>query len=674
MNTIMNSERERLLLWLPVGLAAGMLLYFSLRVEPSSYALFPLLGLPVLCRWTWRYGYGGLLICAVIAGVIAMGFVAAKLASDRHHMTLLKQELRFVTVRGTLQEIGDEAGGKWKLTLDKVEIEGLAPEQTPQRVRVSYRGDASHLLTGDRIELRAGLLPPSGPVMPGAFDFARYFYFKGIGGVGYAIPPLKPIAVADVSSFQVWQAQLRQQLSNRIRLQMPPVEGAITAALMMGDRAAIPEDVNQAMRNSNLSHILSISGLHMVIVCGLVFLVMRYCLLIPRYTRNLLYGKKIAAAFALLVGGAYLMISGMPPSAVRAYIMVAFLFGAVLLDRQVMPMRSLALAAVLMLLWWPPYVLDPGFQLSFLATAALIAWYEWIRARADRMAGPQDWWRRIALYAGGIMMSSLIAESVTMPLVLYHFNSVSFYGVLANLLVSPLVSFLIMPGIIAAFVLMPFGLEGWALLPVGYGVSAMVAIAQWVAAIPYAQSYVRAMPGWGVSLMILGMVWLMLWQRRVRLLGLAMVAVGALSWLSVRTPDMMISHDGKQVAGRIAGELVVLRGRAQSFIPSQWANLNGMEMLPYAAKDAPTWRCDERGCIWEKRVAISEHQSSLPDDCAQVQAVVAPYRMMPRDCKGVRRVDYDQLKRGGNHWAWVDGDVLRWGNTATLVGQRPWSR
>lgn len=670
-------ERERFLLWLPVGLAAGMLGYFSLHNEPPFYVFLPVMLVPLLL---WRAGRRWPMsrTVAIILSVIAIGMVAAKIGMVLRPVTMLSHELNFVKLHGRIIEIGDVEGGL-RLTLDRVVLEGVSPDETPERVRVKYRGDPQGLLTGDEVELRAGLLPPAGPVMEGAFDFARYFYCMGIGGVGYAIPPLKVVQHAGPNPpFSVWLGAVRQHLSERIRNQMPPVEGAITAALMMGDRAAIPDDVNQDMRNSGLTHILSISGLHMVIVCGLVFLVVRYALLLPRHTRHLRQGKKIAALAALLVGAAYLMISGLPPSAVRSYIMVAFVFGAVLLDREVVPMRSLALAATAMLLWWPAQLLDPGFQLSFMATAALIAWYEWIRSRADITPEAEQWPRRLMLYVGATLMTSVVAESVTLPLVIHHFNSVSLYGMLANLLISPVVTFLIMPFIILAFVLMPLSLEWVALLPVEYGVHAMVLVARWVSAIPYSQFYVRAQPGWGTALMVLGLLWIIIWQKRLRVWGVVAIIAGIFSVLTIHPADVLMSYDAKQIAARVDGYFVLLRGRPTSFIPQQWANLDGETELPVIAKTNPVWRCDTVGCVLtldKTRLAFSLHQASLKDDCVLSQGVIAPYKIERSFCRNPRQViDYDSLKAGGSHWLWLDHGRLELGNTRAIVGNRPWSR
>jgi competence protein ComEC len=666
-------ERERWVLWLPVVLMAGMLLYFSLPDEPNPTSLLPLAGLPFATQFTWRRNrlIGWLFIAACL---MAAGFFWAKIYTDAQAVIMLERETRIVPVQGRVIEVGDVEEGL-RLVLDEVVIDGVSEAQTPQRIRVTLRGSDTPLLTGERISLRAGLLTPAGPVMPGGFDFARYFFFRGIGAVGYAIPPVTKLREAETNTFSLKVTAWRQVLSERIRSQMSDPEGAVAAALMTGDRAAIPTDINDAMRDTNLSHILSISGMHMAIISGLVFISVRLLLIVIPFTRHLRHTKKIAAALALIVSACYLVISGFPVSAVRAFVMVALMLGAVLIDREVTPMRSLMIAALMIILYNPASPLDPGFQLSFIATAALIAWYERVRLAADHAAEAEHYIRRAAIYIGGILVTSLVAELPTTLFVIYHFNSLSIYGMIANLLVSPLVTFLIMPGIILAFLLMPFGLEYWPLLGVEWGISGMMAIAQYVSSIPYAQFFIPGFPGWSMVLIAFGTLWVILWRKRVRWYGLAMVAIGLSGWATHDFPDLLISKDGKQIAGRIDGELRMLQGRAESFIPQQWANGSGVELLPVQKKNTHDhWRCDTLGCVHRYRdmiIAMPKEHEAMAKDCVKAQIIIAPF-YIDEGCASATIIDRADLMQKGSHWLWLGNDI-RMQSTAELQGNRPWN-
>lgn len=671
-----HQERARWIVWLPVCLAAGALIYLSLPVEPPAYLITALGLAAVVAHRVWRRGYRVWPLAMALL-LILLGFGWMQLYTALNPVVMLEREQRISDVTGRIIALSDIAGG-YRITLDEVRVEGLAPENTPERVRLKLRGaSGEHLLTGQRVAMRAGLLPPTGPVMPGAFDFARYFYFQRIGAVGYALPPVEVIQPAqNHTDFWVVLTRIREAISNRVRAQMSEAEGAVAAALMTGDRAAIPEHVSDAMRDTNLSHILAISGMHMALITGILFFLLRWGLMALPITRYVASPKKLAAMVCLVAGFAYLLLAGLPVSASRAYIMVALVFGAILLDRQVMPMRSLALAALLLLLVNPSYAMQPGFQLSFVATAALIAWYEQIRAQAERWLEPQARIKRAMLYLGGVLMTTLVAELATAPLVLYHFNNISFYGMLANLIIMPIVSFWMMPCVLVALLLMPLGLEFIALAPLEWSVSAMIAIASWVAAMPGAQTFMPAPPGWGMALCMAGLAWLLLWRTRWRLYGIPAMLIGLLSVLSVEPPDLLISADGKQVAGRVEGELHMLKGRAGSFTPEQWANGAGRRELAGIPRDHPAWRCDALGCVYRAEggqvIAFPESFEAQAEDCRWADLVVSPFYLKPDACEA-RVIDRQGRIWRGAHWAWLENGEIRMQTTQAIQGKRRWS-
>lgn len=674
----LNSQRERWVLWLPIGLSLGMLAYFGLPFEPDARSLF---GLPcLLVWWRWLVRRGSSWRWAMLAiMILAIGFASAKFFTDRQPHRLLEKDIKFATMTGQLIEVADVVGGL-RLTLDHVSIEGLAPEQTPTRVRVSLRGTGHKAITGQWVRLRGGLMPPTGPVMPGAFNFARFFYFRGIGAVGYVIPPVTSIQAAPAAFFDDMELALtafRERLSARIRAPLKPVEGAIAAALMTGDRAAIPDNINNAMRDANLSHILSISGLHMVMMSGIIFFTMRLLLVLNPLTQHGFHNKKIAAIAALIVTGLYLLVSGLPASAVRAYIMVVLVLGAIIFDREVMPLRSLAWAAIALLLFNPSYVLEPGFQLSFFATAGLIAWYEHVRVAADRALLSEHYVRRMLIYIGGVLTTSFVAEAITAPFILYHFNSITLYGALANLLVEPLSGFVIMPSMIVAFLAMPFGLEEWPLDAMQWGISGMVWVAQMVSDIPYARSFFPALTDAGMVLAMLGWCWMMIWHERGRWLGVALVFIGISSMMWAHMPDLLISRDGKQIAARVDGELVAIQGRRMSFVPQQWANGYGMKELNYIPKNHPDFKCDALGCVAHvkgKVIAIPKTDEALLEDCNKADVVLMPYALGRRNCKADVVIDARMRDAKGGHWLWLDNDGhIRVGNTVQAQGARAWN-
>jgi competence protein ComEC len=362
------------------------------------------------------------------------------------------------------------------------------------------------LRIGDRVRLRASVGPPSPPSVPGTYDFQRDAFFDRIGGVGFAYE----VQIDDAGPRGPpgdWLSRLRQSINRRILAALPGEEGPVAVALMTGDQSGIAKDVLQAMRDSGLAHLLSISGLHMAIVAGVVFFGLRSLLaLVPGLA---LYHpiKKWAAVAAIAATFAYLMLSGdsVPPQ--RSFVMTSLVLLAVLFDRSALSMRLIAWAAMVVLLTTPDALTGPSFQMSFAAVVALIAAYEtaWVRRWSRGEGGRLS---RLGHHVGGLALTSLIATAATAPYAIYHFNRMSDYGLVANLLAVPLTSFWVMPWAVGAFLLMPLGMEWLALTPMGWGIDGILAIARSVAAWPGAVTLVPAMPLAGLGLITFGGLWL----------------------------------------------------------------------------------------------------------------------------------------------------------------------
>jgi competence protein ComEC len=324
--------------------------------------------------------------------------------------------------------IEPRAGKGQRLTIRVTALERHEAQAWPVRVRIVTRAEARDLRPGDAVRLQARLNAPPGPSLPGDYDFARSAWFLGLGAVGYADaaaqidtkaspPPLRLRLTAAI-------ARVRQAIGARILTALPGETGAIANALITGERGGISEATNQAFRDSGLFHILSISGLHMVIMAGAVFLSIRLALAaIPAIALRYPI-KKWAAAAAMLGAFGYLMISGAAFATVRSWIMISIMFLAVLLDRPAIALRNVALAALVILVAWPESLLDAGFQMSFAAVVALVSAYEWLRLRDAAEPGTlrRGLVGNALLFLGGILTTTLVAGLAVAPFGIYHFH------------------------------------------------------------------------------------------------------------------------------------------------------------------------------------------------------------------------------------------------------------
>jgi competence protein ComEC len=663
-------------LWLASCFMAGIASYYALPVEPPTYGLLALTAAFLLLAVRpprpvrpWR----GLMLALML---LSAGIGWASIYTSLQSPVLLRASMSPRPVSGTLVDIERVEKGL-RFTLAEVTIKNLPPEKTPHRIRLSVRtrpDDQTPLpRVGDRVDLLAGLLPPMGPATPSGFDFARYFYFRDIGAVGYGLPPWKvtPAAQSDLyARFMQWRFGVTQH----IIATLGPQRGPIAAGLVTGEARAISDRDFDALRASNLYHIIAISGGHMAVIAGVIFVSLRLLLLLlPRHLGQRPAAKSWAALVTLVMASLYLCVTGMPISAVRSYVMIALVLTAVILRREVDALRSLMLAAIIMLLHDPSDILEPGFQLSFVATLAIVALVEAAWLRPARYEEPSRL-RTLGRLIASALMISLVAEAATAPLVMHMFNNFSSFGVLANALATPLVAIIIMPTVALFFILQPFGLQDIALALMDIGIRALLWVAQTISDLPHAQNFVPSPPSWGVALFVAGLLMACMLYGRIRRAGLVVMVLGVLSLLTVRLPDLLVGAEVKQIALRTPSGPMLVRGKADALLPKLWANALGYKTLPPLKPGTDPWRCDKFGCIARiNNVAVSFPATALAmaEDCGHVKLMITTRR--GGHCDDWVIGPYALSKTGVQAFWLQDNGYIRHETSADWQGQRPWS-
>lgn len=673
-------EQERWVLWLPVALGCGIVFYFLPDFEPPVWlgaACCALLA--AAARWARRRP--GMLTVLLLAAAVSGGFSVAQVRTALVAAPMLDHRHGPATVSGKAVVVESLERGR-RLTLERPRIGGLAPDRTPERVRIRVSAADPPVGVGAWIRVRAILTPPPAPSAPGAFDFQRRSYFDGLGAVGFALG--RPAIVAEPSArgfdgVKLSVERLRNAVAERARTALPGAEGAVAAALLTGDRGTIPGDVMADVRNSGLAHLLAISGLHVGLVAGILFFVTRGALaLVPPVA--LRYPVKKWAAVVGVVGAfGYALLAGATIPTQRAFLMISLVLVAVLLDRRGISMRVVAWAATVVLLLHPESILGASFQLSFAAVVALVAVYEaagpWL-ARHRRGGGPA---RGAVLYLAGVGLTTLIAGAATAPFAIANFNRMADYGLAANLAAVPVTALWIMPWGMLSLVLMPFGAEHVALVPMGWGIAAVLTVAGTVAGWPGSVTVVPAMPVWGLAAVTLGGLWLCLWRQRWRWWGAAAVAMGLGSVLLTRPPDILIGGDGTPMAARLSsGLLAVTTVGGGAFERDVWLRRAGQSPPPPAWPDGTSLdrlSCDIGGCLYRAggvTVALVRHPAVLAEDCWVADVVIAtvPVRQA---CSGPRLViDRFDLWRNGAHALWLDSGQFRVESVNDSRGHRPW--
>ncbi len=663
-NSFLGAERDRWPLWLPVALGTGAGGYFALPAEPSVAMGWLVLGLALVAaalavfdRARWPL--------AVLAALL-LGFGLAKLRENAVATPVLDRAV-VAHLTGRIVSLEPREQGV-RVVLDEVRSGALEP--APLRVRVALRAGGD-FRPGEWLSVTARLDSPPPPSEPGANDLGRSLFFQSIGAVGFAYGRAHDIVAARPPSLSQRIGQgvedLRLRMTQRIQAALPGSMGGIASALITGERGGISDEDEAALRDAGLAHVLAIAGLHMALMGGGIFWLLRAVLAaIPALALHYPI-KKWAAAGALAASAFYLVISGAAPSAVRAFVMLAMIMIAILLDRPALSMRSLGLAAAILLLLRPEAIAEPGFQMSFAAVAGLVAVAEWEMQR-ERTVPRGALYR----YAHGIVMTSLVGSLATLPFALFHFERATHYAVLGNLIAMPVMGFWVMPAAALSVLLMPFGLQGVALHLLGQGIAVMVTMGRWVSGLPGAVSLAPAMPLAALLLISLGGLWLAIWRRGWRWWGLAPMLLGAVLAWGAPLPDMLVAGDAVTIA--IRGEdglLHFVRKPKDKFAARDWLRRDGDTRDIEDAVGLPGLRCDGVGCVVKAKVLIaaSLRPEALADDCERAAVLVSA---VAADCKGPAVVIDQNAAATGEGWRITLSSTPTAVSVRDYRGHRPW--
>lgn len=677
----LDAERDQLVLWLPVGLGLGIAAWFALP-DRTGWIAFLLSALAVgagaaLLPARGRAGRAlGLFALMAAAGCALIWWRAQRVAAPRLDRPVVAQ------FAGRVQTVEHRAAREsTRLVLAPLGATGLPPRV---RVVVDDRALPPGVAPGALITLRARLVPPPLPAIPGTYDFAQGAWFRGLGAIGKAIGPVRLTAPAPAGGFQIWLASLRARLSAHIQASAPGPPGGIAAALATGDMGGIPQADAEAMRRSGLAHLLSVSGLHVTAVVGAVMLlVLRLLALSPALALRapLLL---IAAGAGACAAIAYTLLTGAEVPTVRSCVAALLVLGGIALGREALTLRLVAAGALLILLFLPEALAGPSFQLSFAAVTAIVALHEQPRLRAFLTRREEKRRRRLARALAGLLLTGLAVEAALAPIALFHFHREGLYGAAANIVAIPLTTFVIMPLEGAALLLDLAGLGAPLWWLATWGLALLLWLAHAVAAAPGSVAALPAMPTAAFALMVAGGLWLALWRTPVRRWGLAPLVAGALWALATPAPDLLVTGDGRHLAViGPDGKLALLRPRAGDYIRGQLSEGAGSRSEAAALDTLPEARCGADLCVadltrngrrWRLLATRSPYFvdiKAMNAACAAADIVVSD-RRLPRSCAPRwLKADAALLRQTGGLAIRLDRGTVR--SVADEIGAHPWA-
>ena len=654
-------------LWLPVFIGLGVAGYFNMHSPPDLWLIGYAVALALAaCVAAWRYDSfrkPTLLITACI-----FGWLAAHAETSFGGTAMLTRDLGTRSVTGVVADIEPQDSGV-RILLRDVAIENLDTSTTPNRIRFTYRLKDAPPEIGDTVRCLVMLTPIGGPVVPDGYNFRKHFYFERIGATGFAVKACEIVQTGQDGSFAIAMASARTSLRAIIQRVLVGDEAAIAEALMTGVQQGITDETMQAMRVSGLVHILSVSGLHIGLAAGIVFFTLRALLALFPFIALRYPIKKWAALAALMSAIAYTLLVGAPIPAIRSCLMTAIMLIAVMMDRQAISLRVVALAATAVLVLWPANLTNPSFQMSFAAVAAIIALFEGTEKWRAEVLSERPWYVRWIYIFAGIAVASLVASVATLPFTYYHFQQMNLYGVMGNMLAEPLAAFWLMPLVVMVFALAPFGLADMPLQWLGDGVSLLMAIARGVAALPGADWLVPAMPMTALIVIVLGGLWILLWHSRARWWGIVPAVFGIALTITNPKPMALFDAEGRYAVLRQDDDHYIVlatgpgRHKDDNFTLKAWRRYLGLkEFIPYTESSL----CDGEGCF-VGGIDVIKDPNAMAGLCGKGGRIVLLTARATPNCPVLfDRVD---LRRNGAHSIDVSGEVHRVSDSA---GVWPW--
>ena len=674
---LLEAEREQLPPWLAVGFGSGIASWFALDT-PGEWKAF-------LCIAAGLAGFGFLFGNGRVGRAIGWFALAATLGcalvwarSEWVEQPRLDRPV-VAEVMGTVESVDHLAAKETVRLLLRTRGGDLPP-----RVRVSIKDDALPvgLARGAVVQVKARLAPPPPMALPGTYDFARDAWFNGIGAVGKALGPLAVLQPAEARGFDRARTGLRQHIAERL----PESSAGIAIALATGDQNAVRDDDAEAMRRSGLTHLLSVSGLHIAAVVAFAMLLSLRLLALSERLALRFNLVLVSAGAAAAAGVGYTLLTGAQVPTVRSCVAALLILGGIALGRDAISIRLIAVGALVVLIIKPEALAGASFQMSFAAVTAIVALHSagWSRRLFQRRdEGPVA---RLARAAAATIATGLAVEIALIPMALYHFHRTGLYGVAANIIAIPLTTFVIMPLEAGALLL---DLAGWGRplwLLCGLAVDGLLKLAHWVASAKGAIALLPSMPGWAFGLLVAGGIWLCLWNSRIRFVGILPFAVGAAGAALSPTPDLLVTGDGRHLAiVSPDGTPLILRDRAGDYVRSLIAEASGYDGDPDNLGSRPFSDCSRDACVaavrkesreWRLLATRSAYRIdwvTFTRACAESDIAVSD-RRLPRGCvPRWLKLDAPALQRTGGVAIYL-GRNPRVDTVADRVGAHPWSQ
>jgi competence protein ComEC len=444
-----------------------------------------------------------------------------------------------------------------------------------EKLIASFRG-IPDVKIGDELALKGFFVPLPKQVYPTYYDVESKNKFNKIAGY-FSVKKIEVIK-HNFSVIDVMRRYVLDVLNKFIKHETK----SVALALIMGDKGLISKDDYNAFKKAGIAHILAISGLHMSIVCILIFTVIfRVLSVTPLY--KYCDTKKIAGVVGILFGLFYLLLAGVPISGLRSFLMVILLFVSIFFLRGGGGFRSLAISLFLILLFWGEEVFFPSFQLSFVSVLCLLKMPNF------------NFGGRLVNAVFTTALSSILVSFLTLPFAIHHFSYVHFYGAISNVIAIPLLAFFVMPSAILSLTgFMPFiWLFEW-------GIDLLFLISNLIANLPFSSIFMPYFNGYLLSIYSFCLIFALCFRQKVfKITGLLGILVVTIVYsLTAKNPALVANED--YVVMKDGKNYISLFYIPSGFLKEVWEEKLNASLMPIDKAKLEEIFCDESACFSAK--------------------------------------------------------------------------
>lgn len=440
------TDLQQIYLWSPFFLIFGISIYFKLPFEPSLSILTILLLINiVLSHYSFHskqsifylFSFLSLIIFGCLLITCRSAFLNTKMIQKKTFLYDMQAEVKNINqYEKSTSIILTNIQHKYYKNINNIKI--FTRKKLPDDLKI-----------GDKIETSVLLMPFKQNFLPNHYNEKRINFFFQNSAKGFAIRDINIIEKNNHNSIE----NLRQLIEQKINLYYKNnnlLNNGLISALLIGKKNFIPHEIIESFRFSGTSHLLAISGLHLAIFSGWVFIFIKLLITAMGPYIFTQYDSQIIAAFIGIIAGlTYLQLAGSPISAQRSFIMIMIFYIALIMQKNYVSTHSLVIAANFLLIKQPEIVLMPGFQMSFIGVTAILC--------ATRFPNPFSMKIFKIIYSS--LISSILATIFTAPYTIFNFHTFNLSGIIANIIAIPLMSLIIMPLIIILLIFILFNIQ-----------------------------------------------------------------------------------------------------------------------------------------------------------------------------------------------------------------------